>query len=127
VTDLIVDTNILIDVARHKPPGLSFLLARADTQFGISAMTEFEMLAGCRDKRELRKLESSLKRFETLKLNEPVSDLAGRLLARYSLSHGLRIADACIAATAIVHPIPLATGNIADFRYIRGLRLVRYG
>lgn len=52
--------------------------------------------------------------------------MATRLLTRYSLSHGLKIADACIAASALVSNASLATGNISDFRFIRGLQLIRY-
>ena len=89
-------------------------------------MTEFELLIGCRNKQELRKVERSMNRFEILKISGPISDLTGRLLGRHSLSHGLGIADAVIAATAIVHQTPLATGNEVDFRFIHGLQLVAY-
>nr|MDQ2686882.1 PIN domain-containing protein [Armatimonadota bacterium] len=45
---------------------------------------------------------------------------------RYRLSHGLLIPDALIAATALVHDIPLLTKNQRDFRFIAGLRLLPY-
>jgi predicted nucleic acid-binding protein len=34
------------------------------------------------------------------------------------------LADAIIAATALVHSIPLATRNVDDFKHIAGLRIV---
>jgi len=89
-------------------------------------MTRFELIAGCRDKGELRKIERLLQRFEILKFNEPTTDVATRLLTRYRLSHGLGIADACIAASAIVSNAGLATGNTSDFDFIPGLQVVPY-
>ena len=85
-----------------------------------------ELLIGCRSKAELRKLERFLQRFHIVKMNEPISDSAVELLRRYRLSHGLLIADALIAATALSLHIPLVTKNQRDYRFIDGLRLLAY-
>jgi predicted nucleic acid-binding protein len=42
------------------------------------------------------------------------------------LSHGLLLADALIAATALSLRIPLATKNQRDYRLIATLQLVSY-
>jgi predicted nucleic acid-binding protein len=55
-----------------------------------------------------------------------MSDAAVDLLRRYRLSHGLLIADAFIAATALVLDTPLVSKNQRDYRFIAGLTLLRY-
>ena len=44
----------------------------------------------------------------------------------YYLSHGLLIADALIAATAIENQIPLLSKNQRDYRFISELNLLKY-
>ena len=51
---------------------------------------------------------------------------AAALLRRYRLSHGLQIADALIAATALCIGCPLLTNNQRDYRFIEGLTLAPY-
>jgi predicted nucleic acid-binding protein len=67
-----------------------------------------------------------LLRFRAIKLNEQVSDTAIELLRRYRLSHGLLIADALIAATALSLDTSFVTKNQRDYRFIAGLHLLAY-
>jgi predicted nucleic acid-binding protein len=55
-----------------------------------------------------------------------MSDHASDLLRRYRLSHGLLIADALIAATAIVLESPLVSKNQGDYKFIADLTLLPY-
>ena len=55
-----------------------------------------------------------------------LSDTAVDLLSQYRLSHGLLIADAIIAATAIVTQTKFITKNQRDFRFIESLNLLNY-
>lgn len=67
-----------------------------------------------------------MRRFAVLPISAAVSDRAIALIRRYRLSHGLLIPDTLIAATALVHDIPLLTKNQRDFRFIADLRLPPY-
>ena len=71
-------------------------------------------------------MERFLERFEIIKLSEAISDKAIDLLCNYRLSHGLLIADALIAATAIVIDTPVLSKNQRDYRFIQGLNLLPY-
>ena len=51
---------------------------------------------------------------------------ATQLLLQYRLSHGLLIADAFIASTAICWNYPLISKNQRDYRFISELNLLRY-
>lgn len=124
---ILVDTDILIDAARKIDAAVQFLNeSESEGALGISIITEMELVTGCRDKKELRKLYKFLKRFEALPLHSTMSKEASRLLREYRLSHGLLIPDALIAATAIGNGLTLATKNIRDFRFIEGLNLAEY-
>jgi predicted nucleic acid-binding protein len=85
-----------------------------------------ELLIGCRNKTEQRKVERFVRRFEVVKLSVAMSDRAIALLREYRLSHGLLIADGLIAATALVEGKPLASKNQRDYRFISGLTLLPY-
>ncbi len=124
---LIVDTDILIDAARKIPEAVDYL-EHTETTMGlaISAVTQMELLVGARDKQAQQTVRHFLARFTVIKLNASISDVAYDLLLKYRLSHGLAIADALIAATAIVTGQPLATKNLKDFRFIKGLTLQAY-
>ncbi|MDQ7030442.1 MAG: type II toxin-antitoxin system VapC family toxin [Ardenticatenia bacterium] len=82
----------------------------------MSVVTQMELIVGCRNKAELRALEQFLRRFRILKIDETISDKAVELLQQYRLSHGLLIADAFIAATALSWECPLASKNQRDYR-----------
>lgn len=99
---ILVDTDILIDAGRSIKEAVTALeKAESEAALGISTITQMELIVGCRNKTELRKLEKFLRRFSIISLNEAVSERAVDLLTRYRLSHGLLIADALIAATAL--------------------------
>jgi predicted nucleic acid-binding protein len=124
---VIVDTDILIDVSRGVPEALSSLSHLGQQHaLAISVVTQMELLVGCRDTAELRALAKFLQRFTILPVTEPVSDMAVNLLMQYRLSHGLLIADALIAATAIQRQLALISKNQRDYRFIPELNLLAY-
>lgn len=124
---VLVDTDVLIDVGRSIAEAIT-CLQQIEQQASpmISVVTRMELIIGCRDKAELRTVERFLKRFQIVKLNETISDVAVDLLRRYRLSHGLLIADALIAATAMSVDKPFVTKNQRDYRFIAGLPLLAY-
>ena len=124
---IIVDTDILIDAARCTGDAVNCLQKIEDTSsLAISAVTRMELIIGCRNKKELKSLEQFLQRFEIISLNEHISDTATDLLKTYRLSHGLLIADALIAATAITVNTKLISKNQKDYRFIETLALLSY-
>ena len=123
----IVDSDILIDVARGKVEAINCLLSLQQTStLAISAVSKMELIVGCRNKKELQDLEKFLIRYQILKITDRISDLAVDLLTQYFPSHGLLIADALIAATALVHNEAFITKNQRDFRFIANLNLLSY-
>ncbi len=124
---VVVDTDILIDAGRAVKDAIACLeQIEQRASLAISAITRMELMVGCRNKTELRALDKFLERFQAIKLNELVSDVAVDLLSRYRLSHGLLIPDSLIAATALALSAPFITKNQSDYRFIADLQLLAY-
>jgi hypothetical protein len=127
VQHILVDTDVLIDAGRAVEVAVVQLeTADQKSTLAVSIITQMELVVGCRNRTELQIIERFLERFEIIKLNEAISDKAIDLLCNYRLSHGLVIADALIAATAIVIDAPLLSKNQRDYRFIQGLNLLPY-
>ena len=123
----IIDTDILVDVARQVGDAISYLAdVEADGVPQISAITEMELIIGCGNNAELRQTEEFLRRFQVLPLDELISDTAVDLLRMYRLSLGLAMPVALIAARAIASGRPLVSKNQRDYRFISDLDLLPY-
>jgi predicted nucleic acid-binding protein len=124
---VVIDTDVLIDVSHKNDKAISYLEnLETNSQLAISLITQMELMVGCRNKQELAALDKFLKRFQVIKLNESISDVAVDLLRQYRLSHGLLIPDALIASTALSLSVDLSTKNQRDYRFIENLKLLPY-
>lgn len=126
VIDIILfDTDVLIDCARGVPQAVE-VVKSSEKKIGITAIVEMELLVGCRNNAERVALDRFLRPFTKIPVDEMISQEAVDLVRRYRLSHGLLIADALIAATALVKELPLLTKNQKHFRVLPGLKLLSY-
>ncbi|MGB7416832.1 MAG: type II toxin-antitoxin system VapC family toxin [Thermosynechococcaceae cyanobacterium] len=124
---IIIDTDILINVGRGDITAVDCLQSiKQQFRLAVSAVTQMELIVGCRNKDELKKLEKFLQHFQVVKLTSGITDHAIDLLTQYRLSHGLLIADALIAATAIEYTEALISKNQRDYRFIPNLKLKPY-
>jgi predicted nucleic acid-binding protein len=124
---ILFDTDVLIDAGLGVQEAVQ-ALQEAEQRAGlaVSVVTQMELIIGCRNKAELKALERFLQRFRVLLLTEDSSGQAVELLRRYRLSHGLMIADALIAATALMEGLSLVSKNQRHFRFIAGLQLLPF-
>jgi predicted nucleic acid-binding protein len=124
---VLFDTDVLIDYGRGDPHAAAVLdVARQEGTSAVSVIVHGELLAGCRDKREQSILDGFMAGFRCVHIDANISGGALGLLRRYRLSHGLRLPDALIAATALAYDWPLVTKNQKDYRFIEGLQLPPY-
>jgi len=129
LTDLIVvDTDVLVDAGREIKAAIDILSVHEETStLAASIMTYMELVVGCRNKRELNRVDRLIRRFEIINFSPKISEVAINLIRTYRLSHGLLIPDALIAATAIAENAQFISKNQRDYRFIKGLRLLPYG
>jgi hypothetical protein len=124
-SNLLLDTDILVNVARGNPEAIElFNRFLAEDGIYISAVTEMELVVGCRNKAELRELTRLIKQVNIIPITPEITTSAIKLLHTYRLSHGLLIADALIAATAIVSRLTLSSGNAKHFSMIKELQFI---
>ena len=118
---VLIDSCIIIDCLR----GIEEIKNQLNQipQPCINSIVEMELLIGAGNKRELRKIENELTRFNLLAFYDDIAKLSTTLIKNYYLSQNLQIADSIIAATSLIYNIPLFTHNKSDFHYIPGLLL----
>lgn len=124
---VVFDTDVLIDYARGIGTAIAVLdAARLKAQPTVSVVTYLELLAGCSDKRELSILDAFMATFRIVHIDVVISRCTQDLMHTYRLSHGLRMPDALIAATALTSGWALISKNQKDYRFIQGLSLPPY-
>src|SRR5688572_21370198 len=122
---LLIDSDILIDFGNGNEIAAEYLNKhQGNFIFGISVITQMELLVGVRNKADLRAWEKLILNFDVFDLNPSICTRAVQLIRSYRLSHGLMIPDAFIAATAIEHGFPLVSKNQRDFHYITRLEFL---
>ncbi|MFC2145766.1 type II toxin-antitoxin system VapC family toxin [Acidobacteriota bacterium] len=117
---ILVDSCIFIDIFRGNTQLYQDLLKQ---KVLLSSIVHMELIQGARDKIELEKIDKFLKKFKVFPITQKISKKSMELIKTYSISHGLLIPDALIAATAIIKNFPLWTFNQKDFRFISDLAL----
>ena len=120
---LLVDTDILIDYLRGHPEAVRFVTERAD-DIAVSAMSVAELVAGVRGEMhepEQRALQGFLGLFVILPITETIAKTGGIYRRDYGASHGVGLADAVIAATAIAAEATLQTLNVRHYPMIPGI------
>lgn len=63
-----------------------------------------------------------LDNFPLFPIDVDISIRALELIDKYSNTHGLLLADALIAATALENDLTILTYNVADFQFIQNLK-----
>ena len=120
---MLFDTDILIWMERGNEKALKFLEQELERQ--ISLQTYMELLQGAKSKEHQQIIRSYLKEFDftLLPITQAIGHRAVIYIEEYSLSSGLRAADALIAATAQENQLTLVTSNAKHFRSIADLNL----
>jgi len=118
---MLIDSDVLVWLTRGHVGAAQRLYALE--VWRISAVTYIELAQGCRDKADLARLKKGLaaRRTEIVPITPAISRRAAELIDALALSHGLRLADALIAATAIEHQATLLTANAKHFSAVEGL------
>ena len=120
---MIFDTDVLIWVQRGNQKAARAINESEDRY--LSVWTYMELLQAAQNRQRHEYVAGFLRdlAFQTLPLTERIGHRAAVYVAEYALSHGIRAADAIIAATATENNLPLCSGNAKHYRAIQELRL----
>lgn len=112
MADLLVDTDVCIDHLQ----GIERLPSRR-TKLAYSVVTRAELLAGPNEQ------HAATRRLLAPLTELPVDRRVAERAAAVRRDCGLRLPDALIAGTALIHDLTLLTRNRADFRRVPDIRL----
>lgn len=120
---MIFDTDIFIWVEKGNGKA-SRLIEQAEERF-LSIQTYMELLQCAGNKVHHKNVKDFLSSygFVVLPLTENIGHRASIYIEEYTLSTGLRAADAVIAATATENNMELVSGNTKHFKPIKELKL----
>jgi predicted nucleic acid-binding protein len=96
----LVDTDVLIDVSRNNEGAIDFP-DQLDDFWLVSIITAMELMVGARNQQEVSEIDQLVAVYSVIPLAAEIGNSAYELLKRYAKSHGLRVFDSLIAATAL--------------------------
>lgn len=123
---MLIDTDVLIWLFRGKPSARR-AIEQVDA-IELSSITYMELVQGVRNKEEFSFLRQTIHQFgwKILPLTENISQRATVYIESYALSHGLQLADALIAASAVESGTMLMTANTKHYKVIPEIGLKAY-
>lgn len=123
---MLIDTDVLIWYMRGNKK--AYTTIEKQKGFLMSVVSYIELVQGMRNKRELKALRTAMRKWKAklLYINEDVSVKAMFYVEQHHLSHSLELADALIAATAVVNGLSLLTGNDKHYKVLKELRLNKF-
>jgi len=123
---VLIDTDIIIWHMRGNEKARKVILEVERPV--ISIITQMELVQGLRDKAEQSALHRFIDQrgFSVFPVSESISQRALVLMEEWRLSHGLLMADALIAATAVDYGQTLLTGNHKHYTFIPSLTVKRF-
>ena len=123
---VLIDTDVLIWLFRGQPSARRAI--EKVNSIELSAITYMELVQGMRNKEEFRLLRQTIHEheWEIVPLTENISHRATVYIESYALSHGLQLADALIAASAVESGAALLTANTRHYKVIPEIDLKMY-
>jgi predicted nucleic acid-binding protein len=120
-TDLVLDTDVLIEIIRGDRRAQEWLASVESLVIGIPVIVWMEIMLGARDRQNQRVLTEQLARYPVLHIESGDSESARQWFEQFHLSHGVGILDCLIAAIAMRLRNPFYTFNLKHFQVISGL------
>jgi len=122
MTRHLTDTNVFSKIFKGNADVKKFVESFENS---IDATVYIECLQGSKGNREKQIIKKYLSRFPVFYHTPNISKLTISLIDQYSNSHGLILPDAQIAAVCLEHDLTMVTYNVADFKFINGLKWLK--
>jgi len=124
---MVADTGIFIEHLRAKDKLSTTLYKMSEnTDIYISAVTVYELYMGATNKDKEKDVMNITENFTVLPFTDTVAQKAAELYHKLRLSNQMiEFRDIFIAATCLVHELPIVTLNKKHFKRIDGLKILR--
>jgi predicted nucleic acid-binding protein len=121
--EYLIDTNVISHLFADRLPekGKEFVTTIINTNFIISVVVEIEALTYHDTPDKMPLIEEFINMATILQLNSPITKKAIEMRRKH---RKLKLGDAIIGATAIIHNLVLITNNVKDFANIKDLKIV---
>lgn len=119
----LIDTNVISHLFSNRLPnnGKEFVISVINQTFLVSVVTEIEVLTYHEIPEKMPLIEEFMQLSSVLQLDYNITRRAIELRRK---QRKLKLADAIIAATALVHNLTLITNNVKDFKDIESLNII---
>jgi len=117
-----IDTDVLIEYLRGSDRAAK-LLEGLEGDLVISAMSVAELFSGVKGSEEMDALDQFMLAFRTIPIHDRLARQAGLIRQEYHPSHGVGLADALIAATALEEGAELFTFNRRHYPMVKDASL----
>ena len=117
-----IDTDVLIEYLRGSDRAAKFLEG-LEGDLIISAMSVAELFSGVKGSEEMDALDQFMLAFQTIPIDDRLARQAGLIRQEYHPSHGVGLADALIAATALEEGAELVTFNRRHYPMVEDVSL----
>jgi len=118
---ILPDTEVLVDFFTGHAKGVAFVNTHA-FRIILSSIIVAELFAGVKGRDEQTALEDFVSLFHVAPVTAEIARAAGLYKRDYGAAHGVGLADAVIAATALSEKASLKTLNIRHYPMIKGLK-----
>jgi len=117
---ILIDTDVVVDFLRGYDKAIAYL-KNYPSEIALSSIVVAELYAGVRDD-EREKLDEFVSLFPVLPITPEIAKAGGPLKRDYHRSHGVGLADALMAATAVSENAELKTLNTKHYPMLKGLK-----
>ena len=117
---ILLDTEVLIDFFRGHSKAVAFVNTHS-ARIILSSIVVAELFAGVKGSAERTALDNFVSLFRVVPMDVEIAKAGGLYKHSFGKSHGVRLADAIIAATAEVENAELKTLNTRHYPMLKGL------
>lgn len=121
---MLIDSDVLIDYLRGYEKAIIWLHSIEEPIF-VSGYTYFELVEGCRNSKDLQRLEKFVSLFEVLWLGEKEIHNALSILKSNKFKYGIGFIDCLIGETALQYKKRLYTFNVKHYKAFPGIKIFK--
>ena len=121
----LLDSDVLIDLLRSYDPAVRWVNSISDEELLVPGLAAMELIQGCRNKPEKRRVERALSKFGIIWPTSETCDHALALFSECYLRDGIGIIDALVAQMAVDLGVPLMTFNSKHYACVAALNALQ--